>query len=150
MKHFRAIEPDDFSSVVDLLDEAFPDLERDFIESDLRGVQESDGKLGVTYGLWEDGLVATVTYGPYYGEDWDGEGIIRYLAVRSDYLGRGYGTNLAKICVEAMRIAKCRCVVVGIDPKNEAAVKLWKKLGFEYYDASDNDLYHSYVLWFPE
>ena len=101
---FHKIQSSDFQSVVDLLDASFP-VSRAFIERDLKEIQKHPKANGDIYGLWADGeLVGTAIYGSIYGttsnqpdkEAWEGEGLIRYLAIHPEHRRKGHATWITK------------------------------------------------------
>ena len=101
---FHKIQSSDFQSVVDLLDASFP-ISRAFIERDLKEIQKHPKANGDIYGLWVDAtLVGTAIYGSIYGttssqpdeEAWEGEGLIRYLAIHPEHRRKGHATWIIK------------------------------------------------------
>lgn len=155
---FHKIQPSDFQAVVDLLDTVFP-VSRAFIERDLREIQKHPKANGEIHGLWVDGeLVGTATYGAIYGSPssqpdgaWDGQGLIRYLAVHPEHRRKKYATWIIKKAIEDIKQVGSPCVAVSVLAEDIMGVKMWKDFGFEYYGTQKQDEYgthHSYALWF--
>ena len=139
---FHKIQPSDFKAVVDLLDTAFP-VSRDFIERDLREIQKNPKANGEIHGLWVDGtLVGTATYGALYdfpssqpdGEAWEGQGLIRYLAIHPKHRRKGYATWIIKKAIEDIKQVGSPCVAICVLAEDTVAVKMWEDFGFKYYD----------------
>ena len=157
--NFHKIQPSDFQAVLDLLDTSFP-VSRAFIERDLKEIQKYPKANGEIHGLWIDGmLVGTATYGAIYdfpstqpdGEAWDGQGLIRYLAIHPNHRRKGYATGIIKKAIQDLKEVGSPCVAVSVLAEDQVAVKIWKDFGFEYYDTHEQDEYgthHSYALWF--
>ena len=149
---FRKIKGSEFEAILQLLDMSFP-ITRQQIENDLRETQKYPKANGDIYGLWVGGkLVGTVIYGALYveDEDWNGEGLIRYLAVHPKHRRKGYASWIIKRSIVDLKQAKSPCVVISVLVEDKIAVKIWKGFGFEYYDTQEPDAYgthHNYVLW---
>lgn len=58
-------------------------------------------------------------------------GAIYDLFVEEKYRGKGIGTRLIKKFVLWLKTNKIRLIELDVSPKNEAAVKLYKNLGFK-------------------
>ena len=148
---FHKIQSSDFQSVVDLLDTSFP-VSREFIEKELKETLKHPKANGEIHGLWIDGtLVATATYGACYGEDWNGEGFMRFLAVHPEHRRKGYATWIIKRAIEDLKQVNSGCLAISVLAEDTVAVKIWEDFGFKYYDTHAQDEYgthHSYVLWF--
>ena len=156
---FHKIQSSDFQSVVDLLDASFP-VSRAFIESDLKEVQKEPKANGDIYGLWVDGeLVGTATYGSIYGatssqpdeEAWEGEGLIRYLAINPEHRRKGHATWIIKKVIEDLKEVGCPCVGISVWVQDTVTVKMWEDFGFQKYNDTFTDefgTHQSYALWF--
>tara|TARA_Y100001960_G_scaffold332700_1_gene434314 strand:- start:32952 stop:33419 length:468 start_codon:yes stop_codon:yes gene_type:complete len=57
------------------------------------------------------------------------------IAISDNYHGKGYGKKLMKFIISK---TKMRGVRLGVHPKNIIAQKLYKKLGFECYQITDD------------
>ena len=120
---FQKIQPSDVEAVVDLLDTAFP-VSRAYIENDLREIQNQPKANGEIYGLWVDGerLSALQHTARCYGktssqpdgEAWDGEGLIRYLAVHPEHRRKGHATWIINTAIKALKSVGSPCVAVGV------------------------------------
>ena len=157
---FQKIQSSDFEAVVDLLDKSFP-VSRAFIENDLRKIQKHPKANGDIHGLWIDGtLVGTATYGSLYdhpssqpdGEAWEGEGLIRYLAIHPEHRRKGYATWIIKKVIKDLKQIGSPCVAISVLAEDQVAVKMWEGFGFKQYDDAHTDehgfTHHSYALWF--
>ena len=157
---FHKIKPSEFQSVVDLLDKSFP-VSRDFIERDLKEIQKHPKANGEIHGLWVDKtLVGTATYGAIYGttssqpdgEAWDGQGLIRYLAIHPEHRRKGYATWIIKRAIEDLKQVSSPCVALSVVADDTVAIKMWEDFGFKQYDDAYTDelgfTHHSYALWF--
>ena len=155
---FHKIQPSDFETVVDLLNISFP-VTREFIERDLKEIQKHPKANGDIYGLWVDGeLVGTAIYGAIYdypssqtdGDAWEGQGLIRYLAIHPEHRRKGYATWIIKKSIEDLRQLSSPCIAVSVLAEDKIAVKIWEDFGFKYYDTYTQDEYgthYSYALW---
>ena len=157
---FQKIQSSDFQAVVDLLDSAFP-VSRAYIENDLREIQNQPKANGDIYGLWVDGeLIGTATYGSIYGktssqpdgEAWDGEGLIRYLAIHPEHRRKGHATGMIQKALKDLKAVGSPCVAVCVLAEDTVAVKIWEGFGFEKYGDPYTDAFgfthDSYALWF--
>ena len=157
---FHKIQPSDFQSILDLLDKSFP-VSREFIERDLREIQKNPKANGEIHGLWVDGiLVGTATYGALYGktssqpddEAWDGEGLIRYLAIHPYHRRKGYATWIINKAIKDLKELGSPCVAVSVLAEDAVAIKMWEDFSFEKYGDTFTDkhgfTHHSYALWF--
>ena len=159
---FQKIQPSDFEAVVDLLDTAFL-VSRDFIERDLKEIQKHPKANGEIYGLWVDGeLVGTATYGACYGktssqpdgEAWDGQGLIRYLAIHPNHRRKGHATWIIQRAIKDLKAvgSPCVAVCVWVSAENTVVRKIWEDFGFQKYDDTFTDEFgftqQSYGLWF--
>ena len=156
---FHKIQSSDFQSVVDLLDASFP-ISRAFIERDLKEIQKHPKANGDIYGLWVDAtLVGTAIYGSIYGttssqpdeEAWEGEGLIRYLAIHSEHRRKGHATWIIKRAIADLRQLGSPCIGVSVLSEDTVAIKIWEDFGFQKYDDTFTDEYgthHAYGLWF--
>ena len=156
---FHKIQPSDFEAVMDLLDTSFP-VSREFIERDLKEIQKHPKANGDIYGLWvNETLVGTAIYGAIYdypssqpdGDAWDGQGLIRYLAVHPEHRRKGYATWIIKRAIEDLKQLNSPCIAVSVLAKDTVAVKMWEDFGFKYYETHKQDeygTYDSYALWF--
>ena len=155
---FRKIEHSDFEDIVSLLDDSFP-VGRERIESDLREILKNPRANGTIYGLWLDGvLIGTATYGACYGlqsnqpggDEWQGQGAMRYLAIHKDYRRKGYATWIINKAIEELRRESSPCLCVAVLAEDEIGVRMFENLGFQYYDTFKTDVYgthQSYALW---
>ena len=159
---FQKIQSSDFEAVLNLLDSAFP-VSRAYIENDLRDIQNQPKANGDIYGLWVDGeLIGTATYGSIYGktssqpdgEAWEGEGLIRYLAVHPEHRRKGHATRMIQRAIKDLKAVGSPCVAVGVwvSAENAVAKKIWEDFGFQEYADSFTDefgfTHQSYALWF--
>ena len=159
---FRKIEHSDFENIVNLLDDSFP-IGRAQIDSDLREILKKPIANGNIYGLWLEGvLIGTATYGACYGfqdnqpggDEWQGQGAMRYLAIHKDYRCKGYATWIINKAIEDLKKESgSPCLSVAVLAEDEIRVRMFENLGFEYYDTFKTDEYgthQSYVLWFNQ
>ena len=158
---FRKIEPSDFENIVSLLDASFP-IGRERIDRDLREIRKNPRANGHTYGLWLDGvLIGTATYGACYGyqdnqpggEEWQGQGAMRYLAIHKDYRCKGYATWIINKAIADLKEASSPCLCVAVLAEDKIGVSMFESLGFQYYDTFKTDAYgthQSYALWFNQ
>jgi ribosomal protein S18 acetylase RimI-like enzyme len=58
---------------------------------------------------------------------------IKSIFVREEFRGKGIGESLIEKCLLALGRAGMKNVSLSVDPKNEAAVSLYEKYGFEAY-----------------
>ena len=148
---FRKIQASDFNAVRDLLDTAFP-IPRYIIERNLKEIAANPKAEGCIYGLYEKGtLIGTVTYGPCHNDDgWDGEGVIRYLAIHPDYRRRGHAKRIIERAITDLKAAACPCICVATHVDNTIATEIWEQFGFECYEDSfetDYGPHQGFVLW---
>ena len=148
-----------FQSVVDLLDTSFP-VSREFIERDLKEIQKHPKANGDIYGLWvNETLVGTAIYGAIYdhptsqpdGDAWEGQGLIRYLAVHPEHRRKGYAAWIIKKAIADLKQLDSPCIAVSVLAEDKVAVKMWEDFGFKYYETRKQDEYgthNSYALWF--
>ena len=160
MIDFHKIQSSDFQSVVDLLDASFP-VSRSFIERDLKEIQKHPKANGDIYGLWVDAtLVGTAIYGSIYGttsnqpdgEAWEGEGLIRYLAIHPEHRRKGYATWITQKVIEDLKEVGSPCVGVCVWVQDTVAAKIWEDFGFQKYADTFTDefgfTHQAYGLWF--
>ena len=157
---WKAVDPTESSEVnevIELLDVSFP-VDRDYIERAVAGILSDPGKDGQLYRLRSiDGdLIATVTYGQVYGDGWDGESFIRFLAVHPDHRRQGHAAWIIKKIMNDVQACGSPCVAVSILQSDKIAVGLWERRGFSVYatrpceefpEYGDHD---DYAYWFSE
>jgi len=156
---FRKIETSELETVVDLLDASFP-IGRERIARDLKEILKNPRANGTVYGLWLEGvLIGTATYGALYGVPssqpdataWQGEGLMRYLAIHKGYQRKGYATMIIKKAIADLKKESSPFLCVAVLAEYEIGVRLFEKLGFQYYETFETDVYgthQTYVLWF--
>ncbi|MBL7066093.1 MAG: GNAT family N-acetyltransferase [Anaerolineae bacterium] len=87
---------------------------------------------GVFYGVLADGrLVAaagTHLVSPTYGV-----AAVGNIFTHPDYRGRGYGTATTSAVLSELVQHGIRDVVLNVDQKNESAIRIYERLGFERY-----------------
>ena len=146
------MQPAEFEDILDLLDICFP-VPREYIHNHLKESESAPRKYGSVYGMWVDGdLVGSVIYGAIFddAEGWNGEGMLRYLAVHPSHRRKGYARRIIEKSILHLQQLNCPCVAITILSKNKVALQLWKSFGFEYYgkDEQVDGMHHYYVLWF--
>ena len=158
MIDFHKIQSSDFQSVVkDLLDASFQSVSRAFIERDLKEIQKHPKANGDIYGLWVDGtLVGTAIYGSIYGttsnqpdeEAWEGEGLIRYLAIHPEHRRKGHATWITKRAIADLRQLGSPCIGVSVLSEDTVASKCGKILVLINMTTTFTDEYGTHhCLW---
>lgn len=78
-------------------------------------------------------------------------GLIENHAVKESYRRQGYGEALIKGAIEKCRTRKVQSIMLHVDPARDAAMNLYKKLGFqvdnliEGYYSPDRPAYRMYL-----
>ena len=162
---WKPIENSEFNDILDLLDVSFP-ICREIIDQDLQEVIDDPTPHGKIYRLKVDGnqIVGTAIYGRLYGtpkshpgDVWEGEGILRYLAIHPDHRRKGYATWIINKVMSDLKDVGCPCLCISIwRHADDVYRNLYKRFGFEYYDSSISERYGEYfgeqdyyVYWFP-
>ena len=106
---------------------------------------------GQMYVLWVDNkIVGTITYGAYFNHDWDGDGLISYLAVDPKYRRKGYGRFMVNYAIEDMKAQKLPCIAIAVGQSNEVAKKFWENFDFQLYakgHESNGNRFDCYAMW---
>lgn len=101
-------------------------------------------------------LIATVTYGPVYGDGWDGETFVRFFAVHPDYRRQGYAAWIIKKIMNDAQACGSRCVALSSLQSDKIAAGIWERRGFTVYatqpceEYPENGNHDCYVYWFSE
>ena len=161
---WKVIEPTEMDEVVELLNISFP-VDKDFIKRDLAEIAAAPRENGETHRLRNDGeLIATATYGQVFGvshrqlgdDAWNGEAIIRYLAVHPEHRRKGYASWIIEKIMDDTQALGSPCLCVSVLQSDTVAAAIWKRRGFELYDTttpedcSEYGPHDSYVYWFGE
>jgi N-acetylglutamate synthase len=63
-------------------------------------------------------------------------GIVRHLAVVSEWRRKGIGTKLLSLCCETLKELWYTTIVAFIYPSNNEAIEFWKRHGFVRYESA--------------
>ena len=63
--------------------------------------------------------------------------LIAYFAVRPQYHRRGYATQMLSVVCEHAKQASVQQIILGVEKFNEAAIALYKKIGFDIVGDED-------------
>ena len=158
-RYFIPILEKELDAVIALLKDAYAEFAF-MIADDIHEIFKDSIRNGVIYGLWVDEvLVGTAVYGAVYGipcgttAEWEGQGLIRYMAVDKKYRRQGHGTYMVDCMLNDLKKRAKEYIGICVDADNIAAIGLWTKFGFEYhnsFDAVDMGEFHSYILYLDE
>ena len=128
---WRELEDVELPDVIDLLDISFPSREREKIESDVGEIRSDSRFYGKMYRLRVDSeLVATATYGRLYGGGYNGEALIRYLAVAPAYRKRGYATSIVGRILFELKTTEKLPVYLSSAVSDPGLIPMWEGFGF--------------------
>ena len=140
-------------SVITLLDITFSG-DRSQYRDEVHRILNEPEIYGDLYALWDDGfLVGTVSYGPCFIPEWNGEGNISHLAIHPKRRREGHGKRIVDHAIADMKAQGLPCVCITIAQDNEVAKKFWANYDFEIYYIGHKSIYgvhDCYVMWFKE
>lgn len=138
--------------VIDLLDTSFSSIGRERIERDMAMIRADSRMHGKVYRLCVYGeLVGTATYGRLYGDGFNGEGSIRYLAVAPSHRNRGYATSIIGRILFDLKTTEQLRVFLASPVAEPGLIPMWEGFGFRrvkiYTDEEDGEQHY---IWLRE
>jgi ribosomal protein S18 acetylase RimI-like enzyme len=73
--------------------------------------------------------------------DKDGGDVWFGICMADDYIGRGYGKKLILLTLEEASLKKIPTVLLSVYKNNQAAFKLYQKVGFQVYSENENSFF---------
>ncbi len=124
----------------DILQLKVAQSQKDYIETPYECLEDSvEWKQFKPVGLYvETELVGFAMYGFFKGEGAKGRLWIDRLLIDEQFQGRGLGTQFMCKLVETVREEYgVQAIYLSVYPENEGAVRLYRKLGFEFIEERD-------------
>lgn len=140
-------------AVISLIERTYS-KDRKLARNEVHSIVNDPQIYGQMYVLWADGeIVGTITYGAYFNNGWDGDGLISYLAVHPDHRRKGYARFMVNYAIEDMKAQKLPCVAIAVGQENVVARKFWENFDFQLYarnHKSNGSLFDCYAIWLGE
>lgn len=149
MLHIRPAEPQDYDFLLDMhyesihIEQGKPPRDELLSSSEIRKYNENWGRPG------DRALIALIGNIPagaawyrLFDETNQGYGFVDAqtpelgIAIRRDFRHQGAGVGLMKEIIDQARSDGYQAVSLSVDPENQGAVKLYEKLGFQFYGIS--------------